>query len=96
MGYAIRATLAFMSTKCTRKLDRDQATARGFHLYDEAFDDDHVYLDLEGFEFEACSGAGNQPPRLLVTLPIEWAGKLGLIPPGEKKGEFPAGRLEEL
>ena len=47
-----------MSTKSTI------AYGNNFHFYHEAFDDDHVYLELEGMEFEAGQG------RVMVSVPI--------------------------
>lgn len=45
-----------MSTKSTI------AYGNNFHFYHEAFDDDHVYLELEGTEFEAGHG------RVMVSI----------------------------
>jgi hypothetical protein len=72
-----------MSTKGTIAHERDKATGVGDHLYEEVFEDGNVYLQLEGFQFEASSianilGEGGQP-RLLGKLPSIWAVKLGLI-----------------
>ena len=36
-----------------------------FHLYQEGFDDENIYLELEKTEFEACS------QRVMVAIPIE-------------------------
>lgn len=47
-----------MSTKSTI------AHGDNFHFYHEAADDDHVYLELEGVEFEA----GHE--RVMVSIPI--------------------------
>lgn len=47
-----------MSTKSTI------AYGDNFHFYHEALDDDHVYLELEGSEFEV----GNN--RVMVSIPI--------------------------
>jgi hypothetical protein len=47
-----------MSTKSTI------AHGDNFHFYHEAWDDDHVYLELEGAEFEASHG------RVMVSIPI--------------------------
>src|SRR5688572_14057104 len=47
-----------MSTKSTIAHGRD------FHFYHEAFDEDHVYLELEGAEFEASHN------RVMVTIPV--------------------------
>jgi hypothetical protein len=40
------------------------AHGKNFHFYHEVFDDSHVYLELEGMEFEA----GYQ--RVMVSIPI--------------------------
>ena len=47
-----------MSTKST--------FARGdtFHFYNEVFDDDHVYLEVRGTQFEAGYG------RVMIPIPI--------------------------
>ena len=47
-----------MSTKCSL------AYGDCFHLYQECFDEDNVYLEIEGVEFEAT------PERVMVTIPI--------------------------
>ena len=47
-----------MSTKCSL------AYGDSFHLYEECFDEDNVYLKLEGVEFEATA------ERVTVTIPI--------------------------
>ena len=73
-----------MSTKITIKFEEDKATRQIVHLYAEAFDEDHTYLALEGFHFEAASSmnlSGEWGPRLTLKLPNEWADKLGLIGP---------------
>ena len=73
-----------MSTKSSRKYDMDEDNRHGFHLYDECLDeDDNVYLELTGFQFEASTSgrlSGDGVPRLTVKLPLAWAEKLGLIP----------------
>ena len=71
-----------MSRKCSVKYEHDKATGRVIHLYREAFDEDNLYLNLEGFHFEAASSmdlSGQWGPRLTVKLPQVWAQKLGLI-----------------
>lgn len=71
-----------MSTKSTLKYEHDEATGQQIHLYEDVFDDDHVYLNLEGFPFEAASSmdlSGKWGPRLTFKLPRAWARKLGLI-----------------
>jgi hypothetical protein len=70
-----------MSTKSTLKHGRDQTTGQAFHLYEECFEGGHVYLELEGFPFEAASSSmlsKEGPSRLVVRLPNVWAKKLGL------------------
>jgi hypothetical protein len=47
-----------MSTKSTI------AHSNNFHFYHECFDDNHVYLELEGMEFEAGYN------RVMVSIPI--------------------------
>jgi len=47
-----------MSTKITI------AHGRNFHLYQEAFDEDHVHLELEGIKFEASYN------RVMVPIPV--------------------------
>jgi hypothetical protein len=47
-----------MSTKATI------AYGPNFHFYHEAFDDDHVYLELEGTQFEAGYN------RVMVLIPV--------------------------
>jgi hypothetical protein len=81
-----------MSTKATRKLERDETTRQEFHLYNDLNDEDHVYLALEGFHFEAASSmdlSGEWGPRLTLKLPHAWAQKLGLIEslPAPEKAE---------
>ena len=47
-----------MSTKATI------AYGANFHLYHEGFDEDHVYLELEGTQFEAAYN------RVMVPIPV--------------------------
>lgn len=71
-----------MSTKFSLMYERDEATRQQVHLYTEAFDEDHVYLAVEGFAFEAASSmnlSGEWGPRMAFKLPNQWALKLGLI-----------------
>ncbi len=70
-----------MSTRGTLKFETDDATGQQIHLYREIFDDEHVYLELTGFPFEATSSielSGQGPGRVAIRLPQEWAKKLGL------------------
>ena len=72
-----------MSTRCTIKDDRDEATGQGFHLYEDLVDErDCVMLDLEGFAFQASisfAPSGRLGTRALLRIPKPWARKLGLI-----------------
>jgi len=71
-----------MSTKVSLKCERDKASGQQIHLYREIFDEDHVYLELAGFPFEASSSialSGQGPDRVAIRLPHEWARKLGLL-----------------
>jgi hypothetical protein len=70
-----------MSTKGTRRYETAQGNQQGFHLYDEVFDDENVYLELQGFQFECSTGGLYEGglPSLTVKLPLAWAEKLGLI-----------------
>ncbi len=71
-----------MSTRSSLKFETDDASGQQIHLYREVFDDDHVYLKLTGFPFEAASSAelsGQGPGRVAIRLSHEWAKKLGLL-----------------
>jgi hypothetical protein len=72
-----------MSTRCTIKHDRDEATGQGFHLYEDLADEhDCVMLDLEGFTFESSvsfAPSGRPDMRVLVRIPKRFARTLGLI-----------------
>ncbi len=71
-----------MSTRSSLKFETDDASGEQIHLYREVFDDDHVYLELTGFAFEASSSAelpGQGPGRVAIRLSHEWAKKLGLL-----------------
>jgi hypothetical protein len=71
-----------MSTKSTIRYEDDKASQQGFHLYDDIFDEDNVYLELLGFQFESSTSvglSGGGVPSLTVKLPRAWAQKLGLI-----------------
>ena len=74
-----------MSTKRTFQHDADGASHQGYHLYKEAYDDENIYLEMDGFQFEASTlpdlTLENGKPRLVVKLPIVWAKKLKLIEP---------------
>ena len=77
-----------MSTRCTIKHDRDEATGQGFHLYEDlANESGCVMLDLEGFTFETSvsfAPSGRPEMRVLVRLPRRFARSLGLIANDEK------------
>lgn len=72
-----------MSTRCTIKDDRDEATGQGFHLYEDLMDErDCVMLDLEGFTFDTSvsfAPSGRPEMRVLVRIPKRFARSLGLI-----------------
>jgi hypothetical protein len=71
-----------MSTKSTIRYETGTESQRGFHLYDEVFDEENVYLELQGFQFECSTSvefSGNGVPGLTVKPPRAWAEKLGLI-----------------
>lgn len=72
-----------MSTRCTIKDARDEATGQGFHLYEDLADErDCVMLDLEGFTFETSVSfgpSGRQEMQVLVRIPKRFARSLGLI-----------------
>lgn len=72
-----------MSTKASIRFETDEASHQGFHLYADLIDEANVYLELDGFHFEASSLRGitceNGIPHLVIKLPAEWARKLKLI-----------------
>jgi hypothetical protein len=77
-----------MSTRMTIRHESDETTKTSFHLYhDEQFADEpeDVYLELEGFHFEASSIPDlsfdpiHARPRIVVKIPTMWAKKLNLI-----------------
>ncbi len=74
-----------MSTKCSIRHEFNDASRVGFHLYSEAYNDGNVYLEMEGFHFEASTlqnlTIDQGGPRIVVKLPVEWAKKLQLIGP---------------
>lgn len=73
-----------MSTRCTIKYERDEATGQEIHLYEDLLDDPGcVLLEVEGFTFETSVSAapsGRLDTRALLHIPKVWARKLGLIP----------------
>jgi hypothetical protein len=71
-----------MSTKSTIRYETDEGSQQGFHLYDDVFDEENVYLELQGFQFQSSTSvelSGNGAPSLTVKLPFMWAEKLGLV-----------------
>jgi hypothetical protein len=86
-----------MSTKDIVKQHFEKDTGRSFEVYSEIFDEEgDVYLELEGFHFEAASSGlrvVNGKPRLVVQLPREWARKIGLVD-NEPKRPWPSGDTE--
>jgi hypothetical protein len=73
-----------MSTKTSLKYERDAATGQGVHLHKEIFDEEYVYLEMNGFPFEAASSielTDKGPDRIAVRIPNAWARKLGLLQP---------------
>lgn len=74
-----------MSTRCSLKYERDEATGQEIHLYQDLADEDHcVMLELEGFTFEAASmvaPSGSHKTWVRLRIPDRWARELGLIEP---------------
>jgi hypothetical protein len=72
-----------MSTRCTIKYERDEATGQEIHLYEDLLDDlCCVLLEVEGFTFEtsvSVAPSGRLDTRVLLRIPKPWARKLGLI-----------------
>jgi hypothetical protein len=77
-----------MSTRCTIKYERDEATGQKIHLCEDLLDDpDCVLLEVEGFTFEtsvSVAPSGRLDTRALLRIPKRWARKLGLIPNNSK------------
>ena len=44
-----------MSTRGSLIYEADEVTGQTVHLYEDVFDDDHVYVEVRGFPFEASS-----------------------------------------
>jgi hypothetical protein len=63
--------------------DHGEHPGIGFQIYERGFDRDYVYLELEGFSFEAACLTREHNlaniPRVVIELPHEWAKKLKLI-----------------
>jgi hypothetical protein len=73
-----------MSTKNSLKYEHDEATGQQVHLYEDVFDEEHVYLELEGFPVEVASSvalSGQGQARVAIRIPNAWARKLGLLKP---------------
>jgi hypothetical protein len=80
-----------MSTKSSIRYEHDDDSGKQFHLYNEVFEPESVYLELIGFHFEASSLPGitydKGNPRVVLKFPFEWAKKLGLVD-GEQEAEL--------
>jgi len=72
-----------MSTKMPIK--SSSGPAGSFHLFDEMFDPDHVYLELTDVEFTASSSP-ETGTYVRVRIPTELAKALNLVPPEHKSG----------
>ena len=59
-----KSSLAYGDTVVASTRNESKERNLSFHLYQECFDEDNVYLELEGVEFEAS------PERVMVTIPI--------------------------
>jgi hypothetical protein len=73
-----------MSTRSTLKFEIDEATQQLAHLYQDVFDEGHVFLELQGFPFEAANSvelSGQGTARIAIRLPNALAQKLGLLTP---------------
>jgi hypothetical protein len=71
-----------MSTKSSIRYEHSDESGTGFHLYEQTFEEENIYLELEGFDFEASSTSlsnGKNRQRLVVRFPAEWAKQLGLL-----------------
>jgi hypothetical protein len=72
-----------MSTRCSLRCERDEATGQGIHLYQVLLDDrDCVMLQVEGFTFEtsvSVAPSGRLDTRVLLRIPKHWARSLGLL-----------------
>jgi hypothetical protein len=61
-----------MGAKSNRRYEEDDVSHEGFYLYDEVFDEENVYLRLQGFQFEVSTSrefSGNGVPIVTVKLP---------------------------
>jgi hypothetical protein len=62
--------------------EQDKASGQQIHLYQHLFDDEHMYLELTGFPFDAASSvelSGHGPRRISIRLSNDWTMKLGLL-----------------
>jgi hypothetical protein len=79
-----------LSTRCSLKYERDEATGQGIHLYEDLQDNrDCVMLQVEGFTFEtsvSVAPSGRLDTRVQLRIPKHWARKLGLIEPAKAAG----------
>ena len=62
-----------MSSKCTIRNARDEASGQGFHLYEELAESGNcVMLELEGLTFETSvsfASSGDLETRVLLRIP---------------------------
>ncbi len=75
-----------MSTKVTLKQGSDETSGEWFHVYRECFDfdDEFVYLELGGVQFEAATSmdlSDKGSTRISIRIAETLARKLGLIDP---------------
>jgi hypothetical protein len=72
-----------MSTRCTIKYERDEATGQEIHLYEDLLDEPGcVLLEVVGFTFEtwvSIAPSGRVDTRAMLRIPKPWARQLGLI-----------------
>lgn len=71
-----------MSTRRSLKYGTDEGSGQTVHLYEEAFDENHLFLETIGLAFEAASSielSGQGPGRVVIKLPVELAKIVGLL-----------------
>ena len=72
-----------MSTKSSVRYESDDESKMWFHLYTEAYDEEHIYLETAGFHFEASTLQDllleKGSPRIVIKFPMDWAKKLKLL-----------------
>ena len=76
-----------MSTRSSIKYELDDTTGNGFHLFGDVLDDEvdaPVYLELTGI-YAATLSYEDGHAVVLVTIPRDWARKLGLLKKEEGK-----------